>query len=207
MDTLSIIFGSQNKVKLLRLFLFNDNTVFDLDDISVRAKVDKKALKKEMISLEKIGCIKKKDFNKEVTKKIKDKEVKVSKKFKGWTYDLNFHYGDALRHLFSLATVSSHDDLTKRISTIGRIKFFVVAGVFIQDPESRVDMLVVGDSLKIPRLESMIRQMEAEIGREIRYSAFETPEFMYRMSLFDKLVRDVIDFPHKTLINKLNIES
>jgi len=205
MDTLSIIFGNENKVKLLRLFLFNENANLDIDDISLRAKVDKKSLATELRALERIGCIKKKNFFKEFIKRTKEKDIKINKKVNGWIFDPNFQYSDALRHLFSLAMVSSHDDLSKRLSTTGRIKFLVVAGLFIQNSESRLDLLVVGDGIKMPRLESIIKQIEAEIGREVRYSAFETPDFMYRIGLYDKLVRDVLDYPHKTLINKINI--
>ena len=47
--------------------------------------------------------------------------------------------------------------------------------------------------------------MEAEIGKELRYAAFEAPEFEYRVKMYDKLIRDIFDFPHKTILNKLGL--
>ncbi|MDO8575504.1 MAG: hypothetical protein Q7R78_02285 [bacterium] len=206
MDKLSNIFGNTARVKLLRLFLFNETQVFSLEDIKERSGLDNRVLKKEIISLEKTECIKRKIFTKESIKKKGKKEIKVSKKMNGYIYDADFLYGDSLRHLFSLATISTHDDLAKKISTIGRVKFLVVAGVFIKDTDSRVDLLVAGDGLSAKRMETVAKNLETEIGKEITYSIFETQDFMYRLGLYDKLIRDILDFPHKTLINKLGIE-
>lgn len=206
MDTLGILFGNEAKVKLLRLFLFNETIPFDFDDISERADIKIKDLKKELSFLLKMGCIKKRPFSKEFTARKKGKELKITKKVAGWMYDQSFLYGESLRHLFSLATISTHDDMAKRMATVGRVKFLVVAGVFIQNTESRVDLLIVGDGLNLKRLENLVKMIEAEIGREINYSSFETQDFMYRLGLYDKLIRDILDFPHKTLINKLGIE-
>ena len=42
----------------------------------------------------------------------------------------------------------------------------------------------------------MIRVLESEVGKELTYAIFETPEFLYRANMYDKLVRDIIDLPH-----------
>jgi hypothetical protein len=66
-----------------------------------------------------------------------------------------------------------------------------------------VDLLVVGDNMKLSLLENIIKTIESEIGKEIRYAVFETQEFTYRYSVFDKLIRDILDFQHEKIINKL----
>jgi hypothetical protein len=43
------------------------------------------------------------------------------------------------------------------------------------------------------------------VGKELRYAFFSTDEFKYRMSMYDKLVRDILDYPHKVLLDKLGI--
>ena len=68
-----------------------------------------------------------------------------------------------------------------------------------------MDLLVVGDNLKQGQLETTIKTIESEIGREIRYAVFETSEFNYRYSIFDKLIRDILDYPHEKIINKLGL--
>ena len=43
--------------------------------------------------------------------------------------------------------------------------------------------------------------LEAEIGKELAYAVFDTPDFLYRANMYDKLVRDVIDFPHEKVLD------
>jgi hypothetical protein len=81
----------------------------------------------------------------------------------------------------------------------------IVSGVFIQDSDSRVDLLVVGDNLKSSAIERVVRTMEAEIGKELVFASFETADFHYRLGMYDKLIRDILDYPHQKLLDKLNI--
>jgi len=64
----------------------------------------------------------------------------------------------------------------------------------------RVDLILVGDKMKKAKIEEGIRRLEAEIGVELSYAVFETKEFLYRISMYDKLVRDILDFPHEVLL-------
>ena len=82
----------------------------------------------------------------------------------------------------------------------GRVKLVVISGVFIKNEDSRVDLLIVGDKLKKAKIEEGIRKLEAEIGAELVYAVFETKEFLYRLNMYDKLVRDIIDYPHEVLL-------
>jgi hypothetical protein len=97
-------------------------------------------------------------------------------------------------------------ELIKKITKLGSIKMLIVAGVFIQDPESRADILIVGDGVKKAVLENMMKDLEAEIGKELKYAYFTTEDFKYRLSMFDKLTRDILDYPHRKILNKLGIE-
>jgi hypothetical protein len=54
-------------------------------------------------------------------------------------------------------------------------------------------------------LDNIIKSIEAEMGHEIRYAVFETKEFTYRLGMFDKLIRDILDYPHEKIINRLNV--
>jgi len=83
----------------------------------------------------------------------------------------------------------------------------VVAGVFTKNEDSRVDLLIVGDKMKRAKIEAGIRRLEAEIGTELVYAVFETKEFIYRLSMYDKLVRDILDFPHEVLIQSKELST
>ena len=54
-------------------------------------------------------------------------------------------------------------------------------------------------------MEHTMKTLESEIGKELRYSYFTTDDFNYRNGMCDKLTRDILDYPHKKLVNKLGI--
>lgn len=211
METLGKIFGTPARVKVMKLFLSNETVAFDSEDISKRTKVTPSTITKELNLLNKVGFIKKTSFYKEIqqkNKKTKNKpaEIKIiKKKFNGWVLDDKFTYITPLQNLLvNISSLASPESL-KKISKSGKIKLVLVAGVFIQNPDSRVDMLVVGDNIKNSSLKSAIELLESEIGKEVQYVVFDTTEFQYRMNIYDKLVRDILDYPHHKLINRLGI--
>ncbi len=203
MEILEKVFGSAAKVKIMRLFLFNPEMCLDISSIASRAKVSKKAARAEVHNLEEISLVKPRVFYKNTpSASNKDKKTKV----KGWVLDTNFAHLVPLQNFLILASAFQPKDIIRKISRVGKIKLLVVAGVFIQDKESRVDMLVVGDGIRKGALETIVKSIEAELGKEIVYSAFETADFKYRLSMFDKLIRDILDYPHKKLIDKLGLD-
>lgn len=102
----------------------------------------------------------------------------------------------------------SNEGILNTFKRGGKIKLVIVSGIFIKNKDTRVDLLVVGDALKRGRLEDSVRKLEAEIGSELAYAIFDTKEFLYRLNMYDKLVRDIVDFPHQVLFQakELNLK-
>ncbi len=205
MDILEKLFGSAAKVKLIKLFLLNPEVAFDVAQASERSKVSRGIARKEIVNLEKIKFLRKKSYIKEF-KRQKNRRMQISRKrTNGWTLDQKFPYIEPVKSFLSSINPFSHKDIIKRISRSGKIQLLIVSGIFIKNNDSRVDLLIVGDNLKQNQLDNTVKTIESEIGKEIRYAVFETSEFNYRYSMFDKLVRDILDFSHKKIINKLNL--
>jgi hypothetical protein len=205
MDILEKLFGSAAKVKIIKLFLFNPETAFDNSQTAERAKVSKGVSRKEIDNLEKIGFLKTRFYIKEVRRQ-KNRTIKIfRKRTNGWILDQKFPYTEAIKSFLSNINPFRHKDIVDKISRAGKIQLLIISGIFIKNPDSRVDLLVVGDGLKQSQLDNIMRTIESEIGREIRYAVFETSEFNYRYSIFDKLIRDILDYPHEKIINKLNL--
>ncbi len=68
-----------------------------------------------------------------------------------------------------------------------------------------MDMFVVADGVKQLAMDRVIKSIESDMGKDIRYAVMSAADFEYRMSMNDKLVRDVLDFPHKILSNKIGL--
>lgn len=207
------LFGSSARVKMIRLFLSNSESLFSLEDVSRRAKVPMPVAKREISLFKNIGLIKQKDqtvdepiLRRGEPLKLKDGTIKTKKKkFSGYFLNALFPFVHALRNLVLNAAPVDKEAMIKEINTIGRIKLVVFSGIFTNRENSRVDLLLVGDSMKETKLDKVLKNIEAEIGKEIIYAVFKTEDFMYRLGMYDRFIRDILEYPHEKAVNKLNI--
>lgn len=198
MDILGKLLGGIHKVKIMRLFLLNPESGFEVKDVSDRCRTTTSNSRRAVTQLAGMDLIKKRTFVKE----IKKKNNKVSKKrVDGWFLNPEFPYINELKLLLVEGDFFKHEELSKRFKGKGKINLLVVSGIFIQNSESRLDLLIVGDNLKKNAIQKTISVLESELGKELAYAMFDTQEFKYRVSMYDKLLRDVFDFQHETLIS------
>jgi hypothetical protein len=99
--------------------------------------------------------------------------------------------------------VKSKESIVSNFKGCGRIKLLIVAGVFIQNETSRIDIAIIGDQLKRSAVEAAVRALETEVGKELNYAIMPTEEFLFRVSTTDRFIRDILDFPHERLIQKV----
>jgi hypothetical protein len=131
--------------------------------------------------------------------------VMMKKRVRGWILNETFPYLDALQSFLVQASPLQDQTITRKFNRAGKIKLLIISGVFLQEKESRVDVLVVGDELRKGTIDSIVKDMEAELGKDIVYAMFETKDFQYRLGMYDKLIRDILDYPHRKLVNKLGM--
>lgn len=203
MEILSKLFGSTARVKIIRLFLFNEEECFENKDVAKRARVAAHSVRSELGMMEKAGLVKKVSFYKEIERGRGENRKLIKKRVRGFKLNQKFKYLQALRNFLINAAPLQQNEIVKKLSVAGSLKLVIISGVFIQDWDSRIDILVVGDNIKMSRLETAIKGIEADIGRELRYAIFPTKEFKYRLNAYDKLIRDVLDYPHQTVVDRL----
>lgn len=189
MDPLARLFGSYARLKLLRLFLFNNDMSFGVADIVERAKTPKDVARKEIAALVACGVIKK----------------RTGKGAAEYTANRKFQYFDALQTFIRSTTNLSDADMVTSFKKAGAIRLIVLTGLFTGAVETKIDVLVVGDKLDERSLDASIRTLEADLGRELRFASFSTEDFQYRRGVYDRLLRDVFDFPHRVLFDRLGL--
>lgn len=194
METLAKLFGGQARVKIMRLFLLNSDSVFEIADIVSRSRVMRNNVRKEINILSSMDFIKERVI-------IKEGYRGAKKKIPGWSINLDFKYIEPLRDMLVDPNMLLQKDLPQRFKQIGKIKLMLVSGVFVGDDKSRVDLMIVGDKLKKNTLQMIMRGLEAEIGKELDYVVFNTDEFKYRLDMYDKLICDIMEAPHQKVID------
>ncbi|MDO8183704.1 MAG: hypothetical protein Q7T49_01825 [bacterium] len=190
MDILGKLFGTPARVKLLRLFLFSAaEEVFTSEVIVKRVKLSTLTVRKELRLLEQIGLVKN---NNEPGKK------------RSWYLNPKFSLTRQLKYLLDTDFRERRAEIGQRFKKCGQVKLLIIAGSLIGDDNGRADLVLVGDSIRRSLVEQSIRSLEAEVGKEIVYALLETKDFYYRLGASDKFIRDLLDYPHERLINKLD---
>lgn len=189
MDPLARLFGSPARLKLLRLFIFNSQASFTLDSIALRTKITKEAARGELSDLVAAGVVKK----------------KITQKGAKFCADTKFLHFSSLDAFIRETSAVQPKQILTALKKAGSLRLVVLSGMFIGLIEPQVDLVVVGDALDDRALARAVAGLEADLGREIRYASFKTQEFRYRRSIYDRLLRDVFDYEHHILLDKLGL--
>ena len=202
--TLEVLFDSPIRVRLLKLFLFSPDRNFDGKTIAEMLNVASGLIKKHLAKLSETRFV--------IAKKIGGKRVfKINK---------DFIFYEELKELVVKASPASKQNLLRRLKSFGGVKLAALSGIFLRRSQSEsrpylasglnldnshADLLVVGDKIKSAKFDRFLKELEAEVGREINCALMTTKEFYYRYNMYDRFVRDILDFKHEKLINKLKI--
>ena len=211
MDVLAELFGSQTLVKVIRLFYLNPEEVFNVREVSKKIRSPLVSVRHELRTLEKTGFIKEgrkqTDFAGGKSRKLKKKRIVY-----GWTLNRAFALFRPLKNIVLNTAPIPRDVILARLKKSGRLTLVVLSGIFIDqetdtenDDVSRIDILVVGDGIKKPILDKIARSFEAQLGKELNYSMLSSKEFLYRLGMRDKFIRDILDYPHEKILNKLGV--
>ncbi len=189
MERLAKLFGSPARLKTLRLFVFNRDTAYTLDEVAVRTKLSKEIARREVAELVASGLLRKKGARAAARYQVNPR----------------FEHLTALYEFIRETTTVRPQKIIAGLKRAGTLRLVALSGHFTGIPETQIDLLVVGDNLDDRTLSHAVHALEAELGREIRYASFATADFRYRLGVYDRLLRDVFDYPHRLLIDKIGL--
>ncbi len=191
MDPLARLFNSATRVKLLRLFLFNDESSFSAADAAFRINMSSESVRKEVKLLLGVGIVRK----------------RAGKGTVLYAANKRFDYYEPLQVFLRSTTSLSDTSILSVLKKAGTLRLVTLSGLFTGAIETKADLIVVGDKLNDRQLEKSVHVLEAELGRELRYASFSTEDFRYRVGVYDRLLRDIFDYPHRTILDKIGISN
>lgn len=189
------LFESVPKVRVLRLFMQNPETLFTFKEIVHKTNIRSHRIRSEVRKLAKLGIVESKRMRKSETSKAK---IEV------FSTNPEFSFLKELRELVTKTSAASRKRLTRQIRALGNVRLAVLSGMFLNN-ESRTDLLIVGDGIKKKNIENLLSQLESELGKSVRYTLMDTDEFKYRTDMYDRFLRDILEYSHEKLINKFGI--
>lgn len=202
-DFLGTFMGNPSRAKVLRVFFLDQAGVFTAPLAAKRAGVPVRTAQKEIKALEKWGMLKRGKFM--ITVGNGKRVISGKQKEEAWSVNPVFKHSAALSKFVHEVSPVHYKSILAGLKGSGRIVTVILSGSFVGDSSRPADLLVAADGLNEARLETAVRGLERQFGREIRYAAFSGPEFRYRMTIQDRLLRDTLDFPHLVLVDKTKL--
>jgi DNA-binding HxlR family transcriptional regulator len=205
-DFLAAFIGDTARARLLRIYIFNENESFTVAEATKRGGISTTVAARALKELEQLGLLLKAKKirmpalqNGKLVKKARSKSEMV------WSLNPSFVHLRAVSAFVHEASPARYDTITTALKHTGRLATVILSGNFMGDPTRPADLLVAADGLNKQRLETALKGLEQTFGREIRYATFTTPEFRYRLTIQDRLLRDTLDFPHLVLLDRTRL--
>lgn len=180
---LKALFSSQTRVKLLSTFLLNPDQEYFIRELTRLLSEQINSIRRELENLRRIGLVKARQRNRK----------------KYYHVDHTFELFTELKNLFNKA-VQRESPVVASLRTLPHIKLVLLAGVFC-GTESKVDLLIVGD-VRRDIVEALLAQ-DPQL-KHMKYSIFSEADFLYRLSLRDRFVLEILRDPrHRIVFNAL----
>ena len=205
-DFLGKFMGSAVRAKVLRVFIFNQPAVMTLAQAVKRSGAPPKTVAKEIKTLEGWGILKRGKLTIQLSGQNGTvRSIGGRQKESAWTVNPSFKFLSAVSKFVHEVSPVHYKTVVATLRKAGRVSAVVLSGCFMGDMTRPADLLLAGDSLSESRLETAVKALERQFGREIRYASFTTPEMRYRLTTQDRLMRETLDYPHLVLLDKTKL--
>lgn len=179
---LKALFSSQTRVKLLSTFLLHPEQEYFIRELTRLLGEQINSIRRELENLRRIGLVKARHRNRK----------------KYYRAEGEFVYFQELRGIFT-KEIQSESPVVAALKKLPGVLLIVLAGSFA-GTESKVDLLIVG-TLKKEVLEAVLLQ-DPSVQR-IKYSIFSEADFLYRLSLKDRFITEIINDPRHMIVHNL----
>ena len=196
------LFGSKTRVKLLQLFYSNPNRAFYVREITRKIDEQINSVRRELANLLSIGIIASDTTNNRLY------------------YEVNqdYEFYEPLKTIFGNGASAAQDEGTEvkvvaptassverdKIKSLGNVELALYTGQFTRDETSGIDALIVGD-INQHALQKFMSELEAQEGKEVRYTVMPSQEFNYRRQIKDRFITTVLSSKKQVLIDKNSI--
>lgn len=199
------LFGSKARVKILKLFLIHPLEKYYIRQLSRDLKLQLNSVRRELENLENFGIL---------TSNLKDvdaleapagrPEPAAGQEKKYYRSNPNFVLFDEIKALIVKAQILYEKDFVQKLQSIGRVKLLVLTGIFVNNPNTMIDILLVGKINKV-KLVKLIKELEIELGREINFTVFNPREFKYRRDITDIFLYGILEGRKLVVIDEVGL--
>ncbi|OGE79898.1 MAG: hypothetical protein A2826_01255 [Candidatus Doudnabacteria bacterium RIFCSPHIGHO2_01_FULL_43_23] len=179
---------NSNIRKIVAVLVKNQPRYFSVKELSIRSGMALGMVRSALKYLSKRGLLNQAD-------KIQQKyyQIKTSTNF----------FSEFTKHLKVGKIDLSKDLISREILSVGEVKLAILSGIFVGLPKAEADLLLVG-KISTKKLEKCLKFLEKLSGNEINYAIFSENEYFERLYGSDWFLREVIDRPQITLVDRIS---
>jgi len=179
---LKALFSSQTRVKLLSTFLLHPDQEYFIRELTRLLGEQINSIRRELENLRRIGLVKARHKNRK----------------KYYRIDQEFPLFLDLRNIFA-KEIQTESPVIASLKKLMNVQLIVLAGLFT-GTESKVDLLIVGN-VKKEMLEALLLQDPSL--KNVKYSIFSEADFLYRLSLRDRFILEILNDPRHLIIHNM----
>lgn len=201
---LAKLFGSVARVKILKLFLLNSDASYYIRQVSRHLGLQPNAVRRELENLEGMGLLSSHQGEESDEAADDDKPGKNDRKY--FQANKSFVLFNEIKDLIIKGQILCEKDFTDKLRKLGTIKLLILSGLFVNDKQAPVDMLIVGNFNK-DKVAKLVKNLEDELVNEVNYSLLSEEEFAYRRQVTDVFLYSVLEGKNIVVIDEeaLNI--
>lgn len=183
------LFGSKTRAKILNLLFDNTDKSFYIREITRVIDEQINSVRRELSNLESIGVVRNETFDNKVY----------------YSANMKHPYAHALNEIFSKKVSLSKDKDVKESSWeeyVKPVQKYLAAMLLTNrvPGQDGIDLLIIGDD-KTKKLTHWAELVEKKMGRPINYVIFSIEDFLYRKSVRDRFVLDILEMEVSELID------
>lgn len=201
------LFGSNARVKILKIFLFNPEEKYYIRELARKLKLQVNSVRRELDNLEKFGILAS-GANigiGEGEAELLPAETAEGKERKYYKANADFVLFEEIKSLIIKAQILYGQDFISKLKKAGNIRLLVLTGKFVNKIDSPVDLLIVGRFNKV-KLVKLIKELEKELGREMNYTLMDTKEFRYRRDITDVFLYSILEGKNIVAVDEMGLK-
>lgn len=184
---LEALVGSPARARILRFLYRHPDSAFNAKTLAKALLLNALSVTCECDTLARIGIVK----------------VRSGGARKRYQVSAAFPFSGELRAIALYSHTVTPAQIIAELSRNVQPRLVVISGAFLNVPGGPLDVFVVADRVSERALARSMRRLEAKLGTELRWSAFQTSEFTYRWKMFDRFLRSIFESAHEIILGKL----
>ncbi len=208
---LARLFGSQARVKILKLFLLHPEETYYIRQIARNLELQVNSVRRELDNLESFGLLhsyvsqdKDSDLSQDESKNPQAKIENKNQVKKYYYVNKNFILFEEIQALLAKSQVLYREDFIEGLKQMKSARLIILTGLFVNNPDAMIDVFIVGKINK-EKFKKFIEKMENELGKEINYTLMDYQEFKYRSEITDVFLYNILEQKKMIVVDEIGI--